>query len=235
MRELDIVYVLKNGWKTAPQELRYSLRTVERNFPHRNVWFYGGQPKGFHPDGLDAFQQEGKDRYEKVRNTIARACRNEDLTEDFWLFNDDFFVLQPIEEEFCYDQGTIRQHVARLYRTHGFHSHYAKGLEKAENALVTAGKPTKDYTVHLPMLINREAALEALEAFSDAVGFRNIYGNYIEADSTTRRDVKISDIYGRPDSSWDFCSTSDGAFASGAAGAVICRTFPKASRWEIEA
>ena len=45
---LDVVYVLKSN--IDPEELRYSLRSVEKNFPHRYVWFVGSQPEGFKPD-----------------------------------------------------------------------------------------------------------------------------------------------------------------------------------------
>ena len=44
----DIVFVLKDHLDT--DELRYSLRSIEKNFPHRYVWFVGGQPEGFKPD-----------------------------------------------------------------------------------------------------------------------------------------------------------------------------------------
>ena len=38
----DIVYIIKDDLPTT--ELKYSLRSVEANFPHRLVWFVGGKP-----------------------------------------------------------------------------------------------------------------------------------------------------------------------------------------------
>lgn len=230
--EHDVVYILKNNWKCSPNELRYSLRTVEKNFPCRRVWFFGGHPDGFKPDRYRQFTQEGKDRYERVRNSIIKVCKTKEVSDDFWLFNDDFFILKPVTEDFCYDRGDIRKHARRLYQTHGFHSGYSKKCLDADK-LEEEGLTTKDYTLHVPLLVNKEKALEAIEAHPDIQGFRNLYGNYCQLESTTMEDVKISDIYRLPPNGSSFLSTSDSAFASGAAGAVVCKWFPTPSRWEV--
>lgn len=48
MKKYDIVYILKNDVK--PDEIRYSLRSIEQNLEHGNVWFFGGIPEGIRPD-----------------------------------------------------------------------------------------------------------------------------------------------------------------------------------------
>ena len=50
----DIVYILKND--VEPNELRYSLRTVEKNFPHGRVFFFCGCPQGITPDRFVPFE-----------------------------------------------------------------------------------------------------------------------------------------------------------------------------------
>ena len=42
MKKYDVVYILKNDVK--PDEIRYSLRSIEQNLEHGNVWFFGGIP-----------------------------------------------------------------------------------------------------------------------------------------------------------------------------------------------
>ena len=44
----DIVYFVKNTEEN--EELIYSLRSVDKNFPFNKVWFFGGCPKGLTPD-----------------------------------------------------------------------------------------------------------------------------------------------------------------------------------------
>ena len=59
----DIVFVLKD--KLDTEELRYSLRSIEKNFPHRYVWFVGGQPEGFKPDRALPHKQSGSVGHDK--------------------------------------------------------------------------------------------------------------------------------------------------------------------------
>lgn len=234
MRELDVVYILKNSWKSRPEELRYSLRSVERFFPCRMVWFFGGFPPGFEPDRAVTFMQEGADRFERVRMTIRRAVETPEVSEDFWLFNDDFFVLDEIREEFAFDRGEIRKHALDLYKRHGFHGPYERMLVTTAEQLEEAGYPTKDYTLHLPLMVNKTVAREALDTFPAVKSFRCLYGNFSRLESITINDVKTSDITGRPsEDGVPFFSTSDGAFKSGAAGSAITRKFPTPSRWEV--
>ena len=89
---MDIVYVLKPDFQN--EELRYSLRSLE-NFPHDKVWFVGGQPNELTPDGRLNIRQWGDTKWERVKNMLARVCVADDISEDFWLFNDDFFILKP--------------------------------------------------------------------------------------------------------------------------------------------
>lgn len=232
MRKCDVVYILKNNWKIVPEELRYSLRSLA-NFPHRQVWFFGGMPKGFEPDHADTFLQEGKDRFEKVRNTIIRICETKEVSDDFWLFNDDFFILKKICQEFAYDRGTIMDHYKKLQSIHGYESPYMTELKNAHKALKSAELSTIDYTVHIPMLINKKTALEAISAFPEVHGFRNLYGNFAGVESITIKDVKISNLHRLPEDDWAFLSTSDGSFQSGQVGRWIREQFPEPSKWEV--
>lgn len=43
----DIVYLLKDG---PNEELRLSLRSVAKHFPHKRVIFVGGKPADITPD-----------------------------------------------------------------------------------------------------------------------------------------------------------------------------------------
>ena len=61
-KKIDSVYILKDEFNC--EELRYSLRSVEKNFPHRFVWFVGGQPKGFQPDRAIKHKQVGSTKWD---------------------------------------------------------------------------------------------------------------------------------------------------------------------------
>ena len=113
----DIVYILKQA--IAPDELRYSLRTVEANFPHRNVWFFCGNLKGIKPDGAVWFTQKGRNKWERSTSTFHKIVEIEDITDDFWLFNDDFFVLKKVKDVPYMYYGTLEDRINSII-TKGF-------------------------------------------------------------------------------------------------------------------
>lgn len=95
LKDMDIVYVVKDA--AYNDELKWSLRSVEKNFPHKRVWFYGGKVVGLHPDKQVVVKQEGSRKYDRVRNMLKMIAENDEITEDFVLFNDDFFVMDKVE------------------------------------------------------------------------------------------------------------------------------------------
>lgn len=228
MKEYDVVYILKNGIDS--DEIRYSLRSIEQNFPHRKVWIYGGKPEGIEPDRYVEVIQKGRTRYSKVTNTIKQICQNEEITDRFWLFNDDFFVTKKVEDMLPVADGSIAQRVRVIEAKTGIKSSYALALEHTAEILARKGYDTLCYAVHLPMLIDRKAALEALAEFPGEPMFRCIYGNYVAEASLITADVKV---FGdeAPEDDWLFLSTDDTAWSS-KAGEYIRAMFRRPSRWE---
>ena len=233
----DIVYFLKNT--NVNEELRYSLRSVEEYFPHRNVWFYGGAPLGFKPDGQVNIPLKAKSKWEQVRNMLLRACDNDDLTESFWLFNDDFFVLHEIDENMpqCYD-GTLRGKIDEVEARHmGEHTDWTNRLRHLEQLLLDAGKPTLNYAVHKPLLVNRKKMKEVLLKYPDEPMSRALYGNYWEIGGADSYDTKLTKTknqsLGVNLTNWDFVSTSDGSFRNGDIGKWLRQRFSSPSRFEV--
>lgn len=233
----DIVYFLKND--VSNEELAYSLRSVEANWTYRRVCFYGGCPDNVSPDRLFRTEQKGLNKWQKVRNMIKDACKNDDISEDFWLFNDDFFILRKVDENMPPQyNGDLVDYANYIEKKQGTADNHTCTLKKAAQALKVAGMTTLNYEVHKPMLINRKKALEVLEKFPDIHAFRSLYGNYWGIGGTSMHDMKIKVLnYKRMDlvdSFWQFLSTSDDSFKGGNAGEYIKRKFNKKSRFEKE-
>ena len=95
----DIVYFVKDT--QVNEELRHSLRSL-KNFPHNKVWFYGGCPDGLKPDYHIEVEQDQPTKWQNIFKMFKLACSNKDITKNFWLFNDDFFVMKPINYETNY-------------------------------------------------------------------------------------------------------------------------------------
>lgn len=228
----DIVYILKNPYTS--EELKYSLRSVCANFPYRKIWIYGGKPEGIEPDFMVEFVQPGNNKWEKVSNTLRAICQNDEITEDFWLFNDDFFVMKKVRKLEPMIAGTL-WHRAQMItaRSGGKESRYAKQLRDAARALRDKNYDRLDYALHVPMLINREKGLKTLKTFSGSPMFRSLYGNQHKIGGTISRDVKVQSLGHLPKGDEVFLSTNDESFSAGAAGEYIRKAFPDKCRYEL--
>lgn len=226
----DIVYILKKG--IDPYELTYSLRSVEANFPHGKIIFAGAKPEGIIPDIQIVHEQHGPDRYAKVCTTIRRICSDDRISDQFWLFNDDFFVMQPIDDLPQMIGGTLWHHIQRLEKKYGT-SHYIKNLRKTAQELKSKGYDRLDYALHVPMLIDKEKAIATLDKF-DSPMFRTIYGNHHKVGGVVSDDVKIYDIKGVPSEDCVLLSTTDETFRDGRVGEYIRGIFGTPSKYELD-
>lgn len=228
MENLDIVYILKDNMD--PSELTYSLRSVEQNFPHRKVWFVCGQPAGLVPDGRIVHKQVGSSKWERVRSSWMEICRNSDITDDFFLFNDDFFVLKPVDSFINMTDGSIGRRVRELRQRRG-DSNYCRNLVASEKELIDKGFDTISFALHVPFLVNKALVLETLNTF-DLSMFRNLYGNQHHIPFISHADVKIWEAGAAPTDNWDYCSTTEDTFRFGAVGQWLRERFPTPSRFE---
>lgn len=229
---LDIVYILKND--ISSEEIRYSLRSVEENFPHRKVFFFGGRPPMINPDVMVPIRQFGMNKWEKVRNSLIKVCQNDEVTDDFFLFNDDFFILKPVDTEnfINFSDGDLEGRAKDIIHRYGKGSQYSTQLLQTATFLKAHGKPSKSFVLHLPMLINKQKALEVLTMKGMPPMFRSLYANMAEVPYETRKDVKIYTNDLTPGEDWDYLSTTDESFRDGEVGKWIRERFPRPSRFE---
>lgn len=234
----DIVYFVKDS--DVNEELTYSLRSVEENWQYKSVWFYGGCPTNLVPDHHAKVKQTASSKWQRVREMLYQACQNDKITEDFWLFNDDFFILKPISENMPPQyNGDLKVYVEKLEKRHGGPNDFILRLRHLIETLEGAGKGTLNYAVHKPILINRKKMLEVLDKFPDEPMSRALYGNYWEIGGESKHDMKIrilnyTNMYA-VENFWEFVSTSDISFRDGEVGRFIMRRFDKKSRFEKEA
>ena len=224
----DVVYILKKDADT--DEIRYSLRSVEKNFPYRKVWIFGGCPDGIAPDEFVPFEQTGDSKWQKATSTYRKICETEGVTEDFWMFNDDFFIMKPVDDLPYMYNGTLEDKVEAIRKDAPW-ARYGKSLEEARKELEDNGFTSLNYALHVPMLFNKAKIIETLDRFRSPM-FRSLYGNYCNVGGVEFEDVKINNLEGVPPEDCVLLSTSDRAFVSGACGKVIRARFTERSKWE---
>lgn len=226
---IDVVYVLKPELES--EELRYSLRSVEKNFPCRKVWFVGGQPKGFVPDARLEHKQEGNSKWNLIKSSMWAVINCDEITDNFFWFNDDFFVMKPIDtKKFVnFVDGTLERRIQELHSESGMNP-YTRTLFKAQQELMSLKMPTMNYDVHLPMLFNKTLAENSINRCSSPQ-MRSIYGNINQIKYKVFPDVKVYDLESVPD--YDYLSTNEKTFNNGKVGEYIRETFTEPSRFEV--
>ena len=227
----DVVYILKSDYKDG--ELLYSLRSVCMNFQFRKIVFVGGCPEGLYPDIHISHMQTGSTKWDRSMSSLKKALECDELTDDIWLFNDDFFVMDQHKStyETNYFNGTLEKKILDLKKNNPCGSMYINRLERLKGQLVNRGKDTLSFALHVPMLINRGKALELIENTGmDKTMFRTLYGNYYEIPCQYMRDVKVHDLQTIPDTS--FISTSDKSFEKGKVGEFLRKYFEKPCIYE---
>ena len=226
----DLIYILKADIDT--EELKYSLRSVEKNFPINRVWFVGGQPEGLEPDIRLKHEQIGNCKWELIRSSMWKAVNDERLSEDFFLFNDDFFVMEPVDTDSFrnFVDGTLGRRIDELHSESGMNA-YTRTLFKLEQELKTMHEPTMNFDVHLPMLLNKEQVRSTLYKCSSPQ-MRSAIGNINRLPFVIHPDVKVYDLESVPVNE-TYLSTNDDTFRKGNVGKYIRETFTTKSRFEV--
>ena len=227
----DIVFVLKDHLDT--DELRYSLRSIEKNFPHRYVWFVGTKPEGFEPDRMLRHKQTGELKWDKIKSSMLKIVEEPELSDEFFWFNDDFFVMKPFKGKFInYADKSLTELIEQQRKQNPWLNIYARTVYKAREELKSLHKPEVNFEVHMPMLFEKSKVTAAIMTCSSPQ-MRSIYGNVTGCKWRQHDDVKVYDMDEVPDDP-DFLSTNDKTFTNGKVGAYIRAAFPEPSRFEVD-
>ena len=227
MPEPDIVYILRDG--IDPAELRYSLRSLD-NLPHRLVWFVGGAPEGIAPDRQIRHQQQGPTKWDLIKSSMLRITKEEELSESFFLFNDDFFIMKPVTENWInYIDGTLADRIEQFRQENPWLTPYARTLYKAEQELKSHGATTYNFDVHLPMIFEKSKIGAIMRCSSPQM--RSVYGNLTGCQHRQHKDVKVYKLDEVPPDP-DYLSTNDNTFKDGKVGEYIRAKFTRPSRFE---
>lgn len=230
-KNLDIVYNLKE--ETTYDEFRYSLRSLE-NIPHKRVFVFGGCPNWATNVIHKPFSQLESTKWDRSAGLLKRICEDKEITKNFIWFNDDFYVLKPIESLDYYYDRTLAERVAdfRKMSMWGLGSRYSMRLESASYRLRFEGYPTKNFELHVPIIFNREKLLEIFNKYPQIGARRSLYGNTYISNPKEMKDIKIHDLESIPNENDTFVSTSNASFRAGKIGEFLKETFNKPSIYE---
>ena len=190
---MDVVYVLGSDSHYDNDELRYSLRSIEKYLSGvGKVWIIGECADWienvrhiFYPD------QPSKQPDYNIMRKICRAIEEPELSEDFLFFNDDHFLLHPFEAEtfpYFFDKTLERYLKERGTDTYG------KRAKNTLDHLKSKGLPCKHFDIHYPIIYNKSLFLQhvaqAVDWSKEAYVIKSMYANSLSIEGTEAKDYK---------------------------------------------
>lgn len=227
---LDLVYLV--GPQSDDAELRYSLRSADRNLPHDAVWFVGRRLPRW-ATGVEFVRiDEGPRKWENLPRAILAAASVPQIGGAFYLMNDDFFVMMP------HGNGVPMMHRGPI-EPRASAGRYWKGFAETTKVLRALGCAGElNYEVHAPMPVSKDALRYALEEGlalhrGGCLHSRTLYGNLTDArGEPVYEDPKVAGPQAvRADAR--LLSTNAQSWA-GRTGDIIRARFPDPSKYEKE-
>lgn len=210
---MDAVYICRPG---ENEELRYSIRSVVANMPHNKIWVVGSKPDWYSGDHIEVLQDSKK--YDNARNNLRAIANSDEISDDFILMNDDFFVINKIDTVPYWYTGSIKSRVEAIKKLRMPNNSYIRMLLNTRQTIIDYGiDEPLDYELHTPMVMNKKKLLPILDM--DAL-WRSAYGNVYNVGGSMHDDIKVYGqitIEGRHGTAIDtsiepFLSGSDASF-----------------------
>ena len=229
---MDYVYITRNG---DNEELRYSLRSIAKNAPEGRVWLVGGKPDWFNGNHISVRDKASK--FKNIADCLYTAASSDEISDDFILMNDDFFILENIANFLPLYGGTLASKIASYTSLLG-PTAYSGILGKAMKYIQSKGvEQPLDYDIHVPLQINKEKFLELVPR--DTLAPRSVYGNLANVGGTEILDVKTynnpryrSKSYTYDKDNSPFISSNDDSFSI-LYDSILAEMFPDPSPYEV--
>lgn len=221
---MDILYYIGSGSHHNNQELRYSLRSLEKHCHDvDDVWVVGNRPH-FLNNNVKYLWVPDSGFWWQNAFCKTMAAIEAGISENFLLMNDDFFMLKDFSAaEYPYfHRGEIKDVAENKYQ---------QVICNTRQILQRLGKPFKHYGVHCPMRLNAEKYRELAGYFNDVenpVSARCLYGNLF-CKGCKVADCKSDEIKASATGCW-----SSKNWVTGEMFAELDKLFPQPSKWENE-
>lgn len=230
---MHVIYTVRPGDEN--DELRYSLRSVAANLEHSGVTIVGHAPAWVQNVTVIPTKQDGE-KYENTAFNWYKAVLDHTGSDEFIAFNDDFYVMQPVEKVEYYHKGDLAAAIDKQQAKPG---PYLYTMQRTQDALHKLGFfGNYHYGVHIPMVM-RKSQYRAMIAALDSLGYelkdvqaRTMYGNMYRVGGQAIEDVKSSNRGSDIASNDTFLSSNDQAFYEGKIGQLLRDSFKNKCKYE---
>lgn len=233
---IDVVYYFQGD---DSEELRYSIRSVEKNIDFNRIFLVGDKPSWFKETSRSIYVESKNINLQKYGLGsvpilhLKKLLNSGKMPDNFLLFNDDFFILQKVDKWIDYYRNE-KDYKKKALNNLPYHRKTIRSLKYT--------KEQKKYNLHIPITINKKNFIELYNMWikfdNYDIDFRTLYGNlYINSDKSLD-DVKICSCqqceeFIKNNKLNTFVSTSNVSFNFDKVGFIIRDIFDKPSFVEM--
>lgn len=193
---MDIVYLLGTGTNWANNEIRFSLRSLQKHAEKFGDLFIVGEDPGFlhgftHIAMKDAHpKNKARNIYEK----IMAACKDPRVSDNFFYVHDDHFFMEnfKMEKYPYYYMGTMDDYLARA----NTFSSYTKAIANTKQVLEASGLPQIFFQPHRPIVINKRKFIKVMAKYDWTIenGYmiKSLYCNTLGIAGEPTKDCNIT-------------------------------------------
>lgn len=193
---IDIVYPLGAGSKWNNNELRYSLRSVEKYLTAvRNVYIVGDLPEWIQNVRHIPFQDTHRWKETRIALKIMAACKDPRVSNFFLFMNDDHFLQSYCQaSEFPYLR---KETLAATAQARRFNDDYRKSLVNSYMALTKNNHLAYNFDVHCPIVYQKDRFEQMFKMYdwdetNYAFVIKSMYCNTFSISGQPVKDLKIN-------------------------------------------
>lgn len=189
----DVVYILGRGSRWENNEIRYSLRSIEKHLKNfGNIYIVGELPEFLKDIRHISCADDNFCKENNIYFKVLRACQERDISNQFLFFNDDHFLMQDFDADtFPYfHKGDLVETIKRL------NNKYRRCCLRTARTLHTLRLPTNNFDTHTPILYDKHLFIDRMTKFEWGlqVGYilKSLYCNVLKIEGVREADCKIN-------------------------------------------
>ena len=190
----DVVIPYRTPSNFSEEELRYALRSISKNFLSlRNLYIIGDCPNWV-KEVIHIPTNQYYSKVDNVRGAYHLAVGLPGLSEDFVIWHDDVYLLEPISEIPLWYGDSLQEFLAKYQSRYPF-SYYTAIIERTTHSLPME---LPHWELHTPYKVNKRAFAEQLKTYvGQGILGRALYCNlFHQGEGQYHQDVKLYEVPG---------------------------------------
>jgi|JI9StandDraft_1071089.scaffolds.fasta_scaffold00044_29 hypothetical protein len=191
---IDVMYPLGKGTVWEDNELKYSLRSIEKHLSNfRDIYIVGEKPN-FLNDKVIHIPYEDTNRCKEtnIYSKILHVCST-NISDQFLFFNDDHFLAHNYDAAAFpfYYKGDLVSVIQRIPQ-----NLYTRSVILTAQLLQGLGLTTLNFDTHTPIIYDKYKFPEVMGRYdwTNRFGFvvKSLYGNSLGIEGVREPDCKIN-------------------------------------------